>query len=41
MWRVHGTFEGNIYSIRIYNRKLSEEELKNNYEIDKVRFNMN
>lgn len=33
-------FEGNIYSIRVYNRKLSKEELKNNYEVDRVRFNM-
>ena len=33
-------FNGNIYSIRVYNRKLSEEELRNNYEIDRVRFNM-
>ena len=32
--------EGNIYSIRVYNRKLSEEELINNYEVDKVRFDM-
>ena len=34
------SFKGNIYSIRVYNRKLSEEELKNNYEIDKLRFDM-
>lgn len=27
-----------INSIRIYNRKLTEEELKHNYEIDKARF---
>ena len=33
-------FEGNIYSIRVYNRKLSEEELRNNYEVDKARFEM-
>ena len=32
------TFNGNIYSIRIYNRKLSEDELRNNYEVDKERF---
>lgn len=29
---------GEISSIRIYNRKLTEEELKHNYEIDKARF---
>ena len=41
-WRSNAAFgfEGNIYSIRVYNRKLSEEELKNNYEVDRVRFNM-
>ena len=27
-----------IYSIRVYNRKLTEEELQYNYEIDKARF---
>ena len=35
-----GFFEGNIYAIRVYNRKLSEEELRHNYEVDKQRFNM-
>lgn len=40
-WRTsYDRFEGNIYSIRLYNRKLSEDELKNNYEVDKLRFNM-
>ena len=29
---------GNIYSIRVYNRGLSEEEIKQNYEVDKKRF---
>ena len=29
---------GEICSIRIYNRKLTEEELRHNYEIDKARF---
>ena len=33
-------FKGNIYSIRIYNRKLTEKELKHNYEVDKNRFNI-
>lgn len=32
--------EGNIYAIRMYNRALSENELKYNYEIDKVRFDL-
>ena len=34
------SFEGNIYSIRVYNRKLSEDELINNYEVDRLRFDM-
>ena len=32
--------KGNIYSIRVYNRKLSEAELKSNYEVDKIRFGL-
>lgn len=31
---------GEVNSIRIYNRKLTEAELKHNYEIDKARFNL-
>lgn len=30
---------GKIYSVRMYDRELSQEELKYNYSIDKVRFN--
>ncbi len=30
--------DGKIYSVRIYDRALSEEEVMNNYEIDKARF---
>lgn len=33
-------FKGSIYAIRIYNRQLSEEEIAHNYEIDKIRFNI-
>lgn len=29
-----------IHSIRVYNRKLTEEELQHNFEIDKARFNI-
>lgn len=29
-----------VNSIRVYNRRLTEEELKHNYEIDKARFNL-
>lgn len=28
----------NIYSVRVYNRALNENEIKNNYELDKVFF---
>ena len=31
-------FQGNIYSIRIYDRKLSETEILYNHECDKARF---
>lgn len=31
---------GNIYSVRIYNRALTEDEVKTNYAIDKIRFNI-
>ena len=36
------TYKSNaeINSIRVYNRKLTEEELKHNYEVDKARFNL-
>lgn len=34
-------FKGKIYAIRIYNRALGQNEIKHNYEIDKLRFNMN
>ena len=32
---------GNIYSVRVYNRLLTDEEIANNYEIDKGRFGVN
>lgn len=31
---------GKVYSVRIYNRALSEEEVKQNYTVDKVRFGL-
>jgi hypothetical protein len=36
------TYKSNseVNSIRVYNRKLTEDELKHNYEIDKARFNL-
>ena len=30
----------NLASVRIYNRALTEEEIKHNYEIDKLRFGL-
>ena len=34
------SYKGNIFSARMYNRVLTEQEVKNNYEIDKSRFGM-
>ena len=42
-WQFGGqnrTLNGMIYAVRIYNRVLTDEEIKNNYEIDKLRFNL-
>ncbi len=33
-----GYLKGNVYSARIYNRALTDEEVRKNYEIDKIRF---
>lgn len=30
----------NVYAMRIYNRALTEDEIRQNYEIDKARFNI-
>lgn len=41
--RNNGTayyFAGKIHSIRIYNRKLTEDEMRNNQSVDNYRFNM-
>lgn len=32
--------KGNIYAIRMYNRALTQDEIKSNYEIDKIRFEL-
>lgn len=32
--------DGNIYSFRIYNRALTEEEIQQNYKIDKLRYGL-
>ena len=34
-------FAGNIYSVRIYNRALTDNEILHNYQVDKNRFNLN
>ena len=33
-WRL----KGKIYSIRVYNRALTQDEINHNYMVDKVRF---
>ena len=33
-------FKGNIYSVRIYNKALTKEEIQHNYLYDKQRFNI-
>lgn len=35
-----GFFNGKVYSVRIYNKALTDEEIKNNYNIDKYRFDV-
>lgn len=34
------SFNGIIYAVRVYDRKLTADEVKNNYEIDKVRYKL-
>ena len=34
------TLNGIIYSVRVYNRVLSDDEIKQNYEVDKKRFGL-
>ena len=35
------TFKGKIYAIRVYNRLLTEDELRHNQQVDNERFNLN
>ena len=37
---IYDVFNGQIYSIRIYNRQLTEAEVLNNQRIDNTRFNL-
>ena len=34
------SFSGDIYSLRLYSRALTADEIAHNYEIDKIRFNL-
>lgn len=36
--KIGNAIEGEIYSVRIYNRALTEEEISENYAVDKIRF---
>ena len=38
--RIGGTYSGELFCIRAYNRALSEAEIKHNYKIDKARFGL-
>ena len=33
-------FNGKIYSARVYNRAITDDEIKQNYNVDKIRFNI-
>ena len=35
---ANAQLKGTVYSVRIYNRALTEEEIKQNYEIDKQKY---
>ena len=37
-WHTKLSLNGSIYSVRIYNRELTQEEIENNYRVDKARF---
>ena len=36
MWQKASYFNGTIYSVRVYNRALTDEEVQRNYELDKI-----
>ncbi len=38
---VFEKFSGDVYAIRVYNRGITEQEVKSNYELDKIRFGVN
>ena len=37
---VKSFLKGNIYSVRIYNKALTQEEVEHNYQYDKQKFNL-
>lgn len=37
---AHYPFDGRIYSVRVYDRQLTATEIKQNYDLDKKRFNL-
>lgn len=37
-WHEQLSLNGSIYSVRIYNRELTQEEIENNYRVDQARF---
>lgn len=37
-WNKGLSLNGSIYSVRIYNRELTQEEIENNYRVDQARF---
>lgn len=39
-WNYGISLNGSIYTIRFYNRALTEKEIEQNYNIDKIRYNI-
>ncbi len=37
-WHTRISLNGSIYSVRVYNRELTQEEIENNYRVDQARF---
>lgn len=39
-WNYGISLNGSIYTLRFYNRALTEKEIEQNYNIDKIRYNI-
>ena len=39
-WNYGTSLNGSIYTLRFYNRALTEKEIEQNYNIDKIRYNI-